>query len=249
MSFSEQLKKNQMKFAENALLQTIFEDPNQTIGDIWTSLEDDDEGEILYELFKKMTIGQLVIAGARFAEAENATKQQPPNKKPESEEEEDEDEFDDEEEVEYEEDDEEEDDDDDDSEEDDEDEDDEEEGDEEEEDENGEENEEDEEEEKPKKRKSKKKKKPAKSSKKKGKKDSEAIDLSTPEAQKTYQGTIVKCLKQNKARSEEKGMSAQALRKDVGGNPKQLRDNLNLLIGEGRIAYGGKARGMKYWLD
>ena len=245
MSFSEKLKKNQMKSAENTLLQTILEDPNQTIGDVWTSLEDDDESEILWEMFKNMSIGQLVIAGARFAAAEEAAKQPAAESLPA-----DEDEFDDDEDVEYEEEGDDEDEDEDEDEEEDEEGDDE---DEEEEDEEGddedEDEEEDEEEETPKTRKSKKKKKAGKTSKKKGKDSGDSIDLSTPEAQKTYQGTIVKCLKKNKARNEKKGMAAQDIRKVVGGNPKQLRDHLNLLIGESRIAYGGKARGMKYWLE
>ena len=254
MSFTDNLKDNQMKMAQNALLQTIFQDPNQALGDIYDALEDDADNEFIFEMFRKMTVGQLVVAGATFADIEHekqartppapvaSGKSKPePAKKTQEDDEEDDDEFEDEDDVDFEDDEE---DDDEEEEDDDEDEfDDEEEEDDEEEDED---DEEEQEEEKPKARKSKKQKTPKSS---KGKDKVEALDLSTPEAQKTYQGTIVKCLKKNKSRKKKSGMSAQNIRKDVGGTPKQVRDHLNTLIEEGRVAYGGQARGTRYWLE
>lgn len=229
MSFSEHLKQNQMKHAETALLQTIFQDPNQSIGDIWEALESDDDGEVMWEMFKAFTIGKLVTAGVTFAEVDRRKKKTgafapKPQDEDEAEEEEDEEEvdFEDEEEDEFE-DDEEED----------------------EEDEGDEEDEEEEEEEEPKKPQSRKKKK-ASSSKKK---EPKALDLSSPESQKAYRHAVIKCLKTNKARDEDTGMKSTEIRQQVNGDAKQFRDAINELIEAERVSFGGKARGMKYWLS
>lgn len=224
MSFSEKLKENQMKHAETALLQTVFQDPTQSIGDIWEALESDAEGEIMWDMFRKLTIGTLVTAGVVFAEKSKGAAPIPsasPTSDPPAEEE-DEDEFEDDDDVEYEE-----------------------EEDEFEDDEEGEgEEEEEEEEEGTKKAKSRKKKK-ASSSKKK---EPKALDLSSPEQQKAYRHAIIKCLKVNKARDEDKAMTSTKIRDEVGGDAKQFRDAINELIDAERVAFFGKARGMKYHL-
>lgn len=246
MSFQDKLKSNQMKHAETALLQTIFQDPEQTIGDIWEALEADTESEAMWEMYKSLSIGKLVVSAAQFvakAKPDAEASEDPPPKqakksKPPKDEDEDEDEFEDDDDTEFEDDD-----DDDDDEFEDEDDDEEEEDDLEEDDE--EEDDDEEEEEETKKPKSKKKDKAAPSKKKK--KES-AIDLSSPEAQKAYRHAIIKCLKSHKARDEDTAMRSTPIREEIGGDAKQFRDQINELIEAERITFSGKARGTKYWL-
>lgn len=257
MSFQDKLKENQMKHAETALLQTIFQDPGQTIGDIWEALEADTESEAMWEMYKKLPIGKLVTAAASFvggikteepassASTKGKVKPKPAPKQEEEDEDEFEDDDSDSEDDEEEDEDEFEDDDDDD---DDEDEFEDEEEDEEDEDAEDEEEDDEEEEEVAKKPKSKKKGKAKASSSKSKKSSSSELDLSSPESQKAYRHAIVKCLKSNKARDEDTAMRSTPIREQIGGDAKQFREQINELIEAERVAFSGKARGTKYWL-
>lgn len=240
MSFTEKLGTNQRNFAEEALLRTICEDPSQTIGEIWESLESDADSEFMWDLFKKLSVGRLVTAAVRFAEAARASKPEAPTAsapEPEpddSEVEEDveDDEFDDDEfdDDEF--------------------------DDEEVEEEDDEFDDDEEEEDPPKRQRKSKKTSKTKSSKPKAKakaksskkKDGYISGISTPDGKKKYQASIIKFLKQQKARSEEKGKRSTEIREVVGGNPKQFRDNINEMIEAGSVEFAGQARGMKYFL-
>lgn len=63
--FLERLEENQRAKAKAALLQTICENPQQTIGAIFDALDADDTGDyIMLDLFKRMTIEELIIQTA-----------------------------------------------------------------------------------------------------------------------------------------------------------------------------------------
>lgn len=83
---------------------------------------------------------------------------------------------------------------------------------------------------------------------KNGKSKASALDLSTPEARKAYESAILKTLKGGKHVDEESGITSQELRGVVGGEAPQAREFLDSLIETGRVAYYGKARGMRYYL-
>lgn len=252
MSFTEKLGNNQRDFAEAALLRTICENPAQTVGEIWESLEADGDAEFMFEIFKKMSVGRLVTAAASFASGEQDAQEEAPaasapekkkNKKksrakPSTEVEVDDDEFEDDDE-EWEE--EELDDDDDDDEDDD------------------DEEEEDEPEPKSKKKgkkgkKGKKDKKSKSSKKKKSKSSKKDKDeghlpgLSSPDGKKKYQSAIVKYLKSVKAYGEPSGKRSTECREVIGGSAKQFRENINEMFEAERVQAEGKARGMKYFL-
>jgi len=74
------------------------------------------------------------------------------------------------------------------------------------------------------------------------------LDLSTPEARKAYEASIIKTLKGGKHVDEESGITSQELRGTVGGEAAQAREFLDKLIEDGRVAFYGKARGMRYYL-
>lgn len=90
-----------------------------------------------------------------------------------------------------------------------------------------------------------KKSPPRKNGKTKG---TEGIDLSTPEARKAYEASILKTLKGGKHVDEQSGITSQELRAAVGGEAAQSRVILDELIEAGRVAFYGKARGMRYYL-
>lgn len=266
MTFTEKLGSNQRDFAEAALLRTICENPAQTVGEIWDSLESDGDAEFMFEIFKKMSVGRLVTAAAAFASGEQGAQEEEqeeepaasgPDKKkkkkrskkksrakPSTEVEVDDDEFEDDDE-EWEE---EELDDDDDDEEDGED------------DESDDDDDEDPEpkpkgKKKGKKGKKGKKDKKSKSSKKKKSKSSKKDKdeghlpgLSSPDGKKKYQSAIVKYLKSVKAYDEPSGKRSTECRDDIGGSAKQFRENINEMFSAERVLAEGKARGMKYFL-
>jgi len=63
--FLERLEENQRVQAKAALIKTICENPQQTIGAVYDALDADDSGDyIMLDLFKRMTIEELVIATA-----------------------------------------------------------------------------------------------------------------------------------------------------------------------------------------
>ena len=74
------------------------------------------------------------------------------------------------------------------------------------------------------------------------------IDLSHPDSRKAYESSILKTLKAGKHVDEESGITSQELRKVVGGESPQAREILDELIQSGRVAYYGRARGMRYYL-
>lgn len=60
--FLERLEENQRAKAKIALVQTICENPQQTIGAILDALDADDTGDyIMLDLFKRMTIEELIV--------------------------------------------------------------------------------------------------------------------------------------------------------------------------------------------
>ena len=76
----------------------------------------------------------------------------------------------------------------------------------------------------------------------------EAIDLSSPDQRKAYESLIIKTLKSGKHVDEDSGVTSKELREVVGGDASQAREILNELIEAGRVAFYGKARGMRYYL-
>lgn len=72
LAFLDKLKQNQIAQARHALIHTLSEDTEQTIGSILEALEVDPDGDyIMLEMFKKLTINELVlsVAGGPKAEA------------------------------------------------------------------------------------------------------------------------------------------------------------------------------------
>jgi outer membrane biosynthesis protein TonB len=77
---------------------------------------------------------------------------------------------------------------------------------------------------------------------------STAIDLSNPDAVKTYDAQIVRFLRGSGANDEDSACPAAAIRDAVGGSPDQLRKRLNVLIEAKNLTFTGRARGTKYFL-
>lgn len=188
MGFYEGLEDNIRAASEAALIKSVVCDSTQTIGNIITALEGEQDAKYLLEAFKSLTIGQIVHAALQemqaLGEAEIA-EHQPEAHQVESE--------------------------------------------------------------PPKKVRSSSGKKPPK--RKNGKsKNISTIDISGPDARKAYEASILKTLKAGKHVDEESGITSQELRKVVGGESSQAREILNELIEGGRVAFYGKARGMRYYL-
>jgi len=259
MSFADELADNTKQAMVSALLRTVVSDPNRTIGEIQTALENEVKAPYMPALFKDVTVGQLVQATAiRIREmgtkpvGEGSSVPQPSSaapppgaqasggKRDDSEEEDDEEER--------------------------------EEGEQEKErpkkkpkskksgrkkspptakqlqEESGPEDDlEDEEEPKKKKKKGKGKKDKNKGSK--GSSDGEErLSLVDPNDQKAYQSAIVKLLRKSKCESFESGMSSTEIRKELGGSPKQFRDNIDACVIAERVHKDGQARGVRYFI-
>ncbi len=221
MDFQEQLSQNVKQATVAALIATVIEDEERTIGDILESLEKDEDAAFLVQTFKELTISKLVeasisLSGMKDAaiEAAGAPGEEEEYEEEEYEEEEGEEEEGDGDELE--------------------------EGDLTDEDlhglEDGEEEGEEEEGETT-------TKAPRKRPRANGKDD--ALPLHDPDAKDQYQAKIVKFLRQNK---DEKGTPARTIRKSVGGDADQMRENLNELIESGRLSFTGQARGTRYHL-
>lgn len=238
--FLEKLKDNQVAQARSALLATICENPSQTIGSILDALEEDADGDyIMLEIFKRMTLEDLVKASTPNASTPAASASD------DEEDEEDEEELE-EEEVEEEEADEEEEEDEleDDDEFDDDDED----------------LEDEEEAHKPpkkgkgkgKKKKSKDKNKDKGKSKGKGKKKkskNKSKDKDKGSSGGTVNGkAVLSCLRAKKARDADSALSSKEIRDEIGGNADELRPILNSLYEADKIDKCGEARGTKYFL-
>lgn len=243
--FLERLEENQRAKAKAALLQTICENPQQTIGAIFDALDSDDTGDyIMLDLFKRMTIEELIIetanaiSGKKTPASASNTPTFVDDIYDDEEDEEDDDEYeddDDDEVIEVDDDDEYEDEDDEVIEIDDDD-------------------DEDDEEPAPKKKKSKKGKKGSKGKKgkkgskgkkgKKGKKEktsSEGAD--GPKTLGAYKKAILKQL-----RKASEPMSAQNLKEAIGGDDELFVPAKNELVDADEIASEGKARGTKYFI-
>jgi hypothetical protein len=78
---------------------------------------------------------------------------------------------------------------------------------------------------------------------------SDALDLTTPEARKQYEGAILKAFRSLKATGPDEAVSSSAMREVVGGTSAQFRGIVNEMIENGRVSYSGKARGTRYWLE
>jgi len=195
MGFYEGLEDNIRAASHAALIKSVVCDAKQTIGNIITALEGEDDARYLLEAFKDLTIGQIVHAALEniqsLGEAEVAAHPRAQQEELE---------------------------------------------------------EEPQEPAPPKKVKgpsSNKKAPPRKTVKSKSAGD---IDLSHPDSRKAYESSILKTLKAGKHVDEESGITSQELRKVVGGESPQAREILDELIQNGRVAYYGRARGMRYYL-
>lgn len=81
----------------------------------------------------------------------------------------------------------------------------------------------------------------AKSTKKSKQAKSVAADTRTPAARAEYDKSLLDSMK-----ARGRWVSAQELRKNVGGTPLQARKALNRLIEQGVVKFKGKARATKY---
>lgn len=194
MGFYEGLEDNIRAASHAALIKSVVCDATQTIGNIITALEGEQDAKYLLEAFKDLTIGQIVHAALEemqsLGDAEVAAHAPAPEKPEEKEEPAP----------------------------------------------------------PPKKVRgpsTNKKAPPRKTVKSKSTGD---IDLSHPDSRKAYESSILKTLKAGKHVDEESGITSQELRKVVGGESPQARELLDELIQNGRVAYYGRARGMRYYL-
>lgn len=81
MKFQDQLSKNMQDLSRTALLRTIFQAPNLTIGKIRQDLREEDNGQFLIDIFDNLTIEQLVSSAAAFlsaAKSSSSSRQPPP---------------------------------------------------------------------------------------------------------------------------------------------------------------------------
>ena len=251
--FLEKLKDNQVAQAREALLRTVCEDNKQTIGGILDALEEDDDGDyIMLEIFKRLTLEDLVNAVTGGAvDSMAAASATPAASAPVDEDDDDDDE--DEEEVDDDLDDDDEFDDDDDDLVD--------------EDESAEPPPKKKSKKKPSKGKGKKDKKSKGKGKGKGKKDKKSKGKSKDKgsgkkkkskkssakgkdegSKKPTKKSILSCLKRNKAVDEDSALTSQNIRKDIGGTADDLRPLLKELYEEDSIDKCGEARGTSYFI-
>ena len=194
MGFYEGLEDNIRAASHAALIKSVVCDATQTIGNIITALEGEQDAKYLLEAFKALTIGQIVHAALEemqsLGDAEVAARAPAQEKQ-----------------------------------------------------------EEQAEPAPPKKvRVPNNKKAPPRKTTVKVKPTAGDIDLSHPDNRKAYESSILKTLKAGKHVDEESGITSQELRKVVGGESPQAREILDELIQNGRVAYYGRARGMRYYL-
>jgi hypothetical protein len=242
--FLERLEENQRAQAKAALIKTICENVDQTVGAVYDALDADDSGDyIMLDLFKRMTIRELVFATAPSVDLRKthaaALDDEDSQDLLEALIDDDDDEDDDDEDELIDDDDDEDDDDEDELIDDDDDEDDDEEIVEDE-----EEEEEEEEEPAPPVKKPKKKTKGKKGKKgSKGKKGKSAKGASTegPTTLGAYKKRMLKHL-----RKASEPLSAQALKELIGGDKDLFTQAKDALLEEGEIESEGKARGTKY---
>ena len=225
--FLERLEENQRAQAKAALIKTICENVDQTVGAVYDALDADDSGDyIMLDLFKRMTIRELVFATAPSVDLRRthaaALDDEDSQDLIEALIDDDDDDDDDEDEDELIDDD---DDDDD--------------------DEEIVEDEEEEEEEPATPVKKTKKKSKGKKGKKgsKGKKSKSAKSASTegPATLGAYKKRMLKHL-----RKASEPLSAQALKELIGGDKDLFTQAKDALLEEGEIESEGKARGTKY---
>ena len=242
--FLERLEENQRAQAKAALIKTICENVDQTVGAVYDALDADDSGDyIMLDLFKRMTIRELVFATAPSVDLRRthaaALDDEDSQDLIEALIDDDDDDDDDEDEDELIDDDDDDDDEDEDELIDDDDDDDDDD------DEEIVEDEEEEEEEPATPVKKTKKKSKGKKGKKgsKGKKSKSAKSASTegPATLGAYKKRMLKHL-----RKASEPLSAQALKELIGGDKDLFTQAKDALLEEGEIESEGKARGTKY---
>jgi hypothetical protein len=69
MGFFEGLTDNIRAASESALIKSVVGDPDQTIGEILTALDNEKDAKYLLEAFREITIGQIVQAAMENIEA------------------------------------------------------------------------------------------------------------------------------------------------------------------------------------
>jgi len=213
--FLTALRDNQVAQAKEALMTTVCQQPEQTLGSVLDALEEDSEGDyIMLEIFKGLTIEELVMSAAPFVLPHKTVVPASDDFDEEDDEVDDPDDLDDDDAF----------------------------------DDDGS-NEEDEAPAPKKKTKAKSKSKKKTSKKKAGKKA--APKKSAAKAggggDVDYQKAIMACLKANKARNADSGMSGPEIRDQVGGSDVEFRNAIKALREREKVDSAGKARGTKYF--
>ncbi len=224
--FLSSLRDNQVAQAKEALMKTVCENPENTMGAIFEALENDADGEyIMLEIFKSLTVEELVKAAAPHvlkgwgkvkAEGVYIPYDGDENDLEDADEDddlEDDDEFDDDGSL------------------------------------------EDDDEPEPSvsrksnKKKTGKKKTKAKapSSKKKSPPKAEAKSNPSGVGDAAYQKLILKCMSEHKAKSAETAMSGKDIRDEIGGSDIEFRAAMSALRERERADVTGQARGTKYF--
>lgn len=234
--FLSSLRNNQVAQAKEALMKTVCDNTSNTMGSIFEALENDSDGEyIMLEIFKSLTIEELVRAAAPkvipgWGKLEIASVTRSiPDSNDEKDESDDDGDLDDDDEF----------------------------------DDDGDLDDDDDDEVEPAptksrkstKRKTTKKKAKAKSSTpKKAPQKPKTKPKAKPKAKPSsgtedipYQKKILKCLSEHKARTPETAMSGPDIRDIVGGDDVEFRAAMGSIREKGRADTTGKARGTKYF--
>jgi hypothetical protein len=223
--FLSSLRDNQVAQAKEALMKTVCDNPENTLGSIIEALENDTDGEyIMFEIFKGLTVEELVRAAAPgvlpgWGKVEMASISLPYTSEDEDDEDlDDDDEFEDDGSLE-------------------------------------DEDDSSDATPSPTKSRKSTKKKPASKKKVKsttGKKKASPKAESKPKAESgtedlAYQKAILQCLSENKARTPETAMSGKDIREIAGGDDVEFRAAMGSIRDKGRAGSTGQARGTKYF--
>lgn len=212
--FLTALRDNQVAQAKEALMTTVCQQPEQTLGSVLDALEEDSEGDyIMLEIFKSLTIEELVMSAAPFVLPDKTVVPASDDFDEEDDEVDDPDDLDDDDAF----------------------------------DDDGS----DEEDEAPATKTKTKSNSKKKTSKKKAGKKKAAPKKAAPKAgdgsEVDYQKAIMACLKANKARNADSGMSGPEIREQVGGSDVEFRNAIKALREREKVDSAGKARGTKYF--
>ena len=221
--FLSSLRDNQVAQAKEALMKTVCENPGNSMGSIFEALENDADGEyIMLEIFKSLTVEELVQAAAPSVLPGWGSEGFEVNAVPlpddgDDGDFEDDDEFEDDGTLE----------DDDDA--------------------PVPAKSNSKKKPTPKKSNSKKKVKASASKKAPPKTTPKTTPKTSGSDDVAHQKAILKCLSENKAKDAESAMTGPAIREIVGGDDVEFRAAMGAIRGKGRAGVTGKARGTKYF--